>query len=161
MITIVAGDAIPDIAIEMSDLLLATPYERWLFYLFGNLTMTKFLTQFSVNPDHRDSQIMELAPSAAVTKGQCVVLGSIAGVATKDIAKDEPGPVQVDGIVTMVPRVAGTTFTVGAKCYSANASNKVNDSAANSLTTFIGYALEASANDSTSPIKVWLVRGGA
>ena len=127
-----------------------------------------FENHWHFNPAYQDAEyrysygnVLALAPSAAIKRGQCVVLGSVAGIADADIASGALGPVIISGVVTMTPRNASTTFTVGAKCYSANASNKINSSAANSLTTFIGFALDASPNNSSDPIRVLLSSGGA
>ena len=105
--------------------------------------------------------VVELTAPGRVEKGEFLVQGGVAGIAADAIANGEKGAVILDGVFKLEPRNAATVFAVGGKCYSANGSNKVNSSAANSLTTFVGYALEASANDSATAIDVLLARGGA
>ena len=105
--------------------------------------------------------VIEMTAPARVEKGEFLVRGGVAGIAADAIANGATGAVILDGVFELEPRNAATTFAVGGKCYSANGSNKVNSTAANSLTTFVGYALEASSNTSTAAIKVLLARGGA
>lgn len=105
--------------------------------------------------------VVELTAPAAVSKGEFLVQGGIAGIAADDIKNGAKGPVILNGVVKLEPRNAATVFAVGGKCYSANSSNKINSSAANALTTFVGYALEASPSNSATAINVLLARGGA
>lgn len=104
--------------------------------------------------------VINLAPSAAVSKGEFVVVGKISGIAADNLKANEKGPVILHGVVKLEPRNAATTFNVGQKCYSSNSSNKINNSAANGLTKFVGYALETSANNSSAAIDVLLSTEG-
>ena len=105
--------------------------------------------------------VVELTAPARVEKGEFLVQSGVAGIAADAIANGATGAVILNGVFELEPRNAATTFAIGGKCYSANGSKKVNNTAANGLTTFVGYALEASANDSAAAIKVLLARGGA
>ena len=105
--------------------------------------------------------VVNLSASAKVDKGHFYVAGSLHGVAMDAIAANGSGPVALHGVFKFEPRTAGTTFTVGAKCYSAHDSDKINSSAANSLEKFVGYALEASSSSSKAAISVLLVPEGA
>ena len=97
-----------------------------------------------------------LIGGTAVQAGEVVVVGLLSGIAASNIAANTVGRVILHGVVKLKPRNNATTFTVGQKCYGRNSFNTINNANANQHSKFIGYALEASSNSSSSPINVLL-----
>lgn len=98
-----------------------------------------------------DDGSIDYTPSAAVTGGDVIVLGSIVAVATDDIAANVKGSLSIDGIYK-VPKITGV-ITVGAKVYWDPAGSPVTGDASSGAATptagslkVMGYAVLAAAS---------------
>lgn len=98
-----------------------------------------------------DDGAIDYTPTAAVTGGDVVVLGSIVAVAVDDIAANVKGAVVIDGIFK-VPKITGA-ITVGSKVYWDPAGTPVTGDASSGAATttagslkVMGYAVLAAAS---------------
>lgn len=105
--------------------------------------------------------VIQLSPTANVSKGEWVIVGSIVGVAMDNIASSRSGPVAVDGIFNFKKRSDTTAITLGQKVYAQNSQPTINSVAAQGHTTFCGYALNASPANNKATVDVLLVKIGA
>lgn len=83
-------------------------------------------------------------PVAALTSGDVVKIGSIIGIATRDIAAGELGSVTIEGVVEM-PKASATVFAAGAPVYWNAGSSLCTTSTSD---TFAGYAVAGGASGS-------------
>lgn len=94
---------------------------------------------------------IDYTPGSAVTAGDVIVLGSIVAVAIDDIAANQKGSLQIDGIFK-VPKITGA-ITVGSKIYWDPAGTPVTGDASSGAATttagslkVMGYAVLAAAS---------------
>ena len=98
----------------------------------------------------QEGVVLTVIAPAAVTSGQLVIVGNIAGVSAYDAASGAEAELRVEGVFTL-PKVAGDAITAG-QPVKATAAGVV--SAAGSFT--IGYAV-AAAGAGTTTVTVRLV----
>lgn len=99
---------------------------------------------------------IQYTPTSAVTAGDVIVLGSLVGVATEDIAANALGSLVVEGVFEFPKAVTSAdAIAVGAKVYWDD-SGEVVTTTAGSLKV-AGYTIEAAAA-STATILVKLGR---
>ena len=98
-----------------------------------------------------DDGAIDYTPGSAVTAGDVVVLGSIVGVATNDIAANAKGSLTIDGVFK-VPKITGA-ISVGTKLYWDPAGTPVTGDASSGAATatagslkVMGYAVLAAAS---------------
>ena len=99
------------------------------------------------------------APSR-VQKGEFCIVGSVAGIAADTIENGERGVVILDGVFSLRKRANSVAIAEGQKVYSANSLSSVNNVSGQGHTVFVGYALNASASGTSTPVDVLLVRIG-
>lgn len=93
---------------------------------------------------------IDYTPEAAVAAGDCVVVGSLVGVAHVAIAADTLGSLAVTGGVYRFTKTAGsgTAFTAGQKVYwDADPGEITTTSSGN---TAFGYTIAAASDDDTT-----------
>ncbi len=94
---------------------------------------------------------IDYTPGAVVTAGTGVVVGTMFGVATRDIAANVKGALHVEGVFTFVKTGGGgITFTQGAKVYFDAAAQKATSDAAAGANLLIGLAVAAAADADTT-----------
>lgn len=59
---------------------------------------------------------VDYTPAAAVSAGEIVIQGTLVGVAPRDIAANDKGSLQVNGVFSFAKN-AGVTFTAGSDIY--------------------------------------------
>jgi len=96
------------------------------------------------------AQEMTHTPSSAVAQGEMIVVGTIAGLASRAIAANEVGSLTIGGCTLNLPKNVTTdgTFTAGEDLYWDAADDNVSDSSSGN--TFIGVAREATAQATTT-----------
>lgn len=95
-------------------------------------------------------QPVDYTPEAAVTAGDCVVVGTLVGVAHADIAASAVGSLAVTGGVYRFAKTAGsgTAFTAGAKVYWDADPGEI--TATSSGNVAFGYTIAAASDDATT-----------
>ncbi len=83
---------------------------------------------------------IDYTPGSAVTAGDVVVLGSIVGIASQDIAANELGALAMDGVFK-VPKITGVN-AVGTLIYWDPAGNPVNGTAGSGAATSTAGSLK-------------------
>lgn len=94
--------------------------------------------------------VIDYTPQAAVASGAVVVIGARVGVAVKDIAAGETGPLRVKGVAE-VAKLGTDTPAQGALLYWDAANSRATTTAGGN--TLAGYAAKAAGNGTTT---VWL-----
>jgi predicted RecA/RadA family phage recombinase len=93
--------------------------------------------------------VIDYTPGSAVTGGDVIVLGSVVGIATQDIAANAKGSLALEGVFK-VPKITGVN-AVGTLIYWDPTGNPVNGTAGSGAATStagslkqLGYVAEAS-----------------
>ena len=81
-------------------------------------------------------------PSAAVSSGQMILIGTKVGVAVVDIAANASGSVQMTGVFTIAK--AADNVTQGAALYWNNTTKVLTTTASGN--TYAGYAIDAAGS---------------
>jgi len=84
-------------------------------------------------------------PASAVTAGDVIEIGALVGVAPRDIAANEKGAVQMEGVFDM-PTESATVFAAGAAVYWNDATGFCVTSTGETL---CGHAIAASGDGDT------------
>lgn len=95
-----------------------------------------------------DGGTIDFVPTANVTSGDVVKIGSIIGIANRDIPANTLGSVAIEGVVEM-PKAAATVFAAGAAVYWSTASSLCTTSTSDTLA---GFAVAAPATNATSVV---------
>ena len=78
-------------------------------------------------------KVFDYLAGATITSGSVVKMGNTLGVALKDIANGETGPVQVEGVFE-VPKVSGAVIAMGESLTWDVSAGKFDDNAATPAT---------------------------
>jgi len=97
---------------------------------------------------------IDYTPSTGVAAGEAVVVGSMVGVASRPIAANELGALNVEGVFSIVkPTGAGTAIAQGAKVYLYQS-----QAVTGATGTVMGFAAKAAATTDNT-VDVLLVPG--
>jgi len=88
----------------------------------------------------QEGKVLTLASPYARSSGQGALVGSIFGVATKDLDNGASGEFLVEGVVELV-KVGSQAWTVGAKIYWDDTNKYLTTTAMSN--TFVGHCLVA------------------
>lgn len=99
---------------------------------------------------HGNYQPIDYTPESAVTAGDCVVVGTLVGVAHSDIAAAENGSLAVSGGVYRFTKTAGsgTAFTAGDKVYWDADPGAITVTSSGNVA--FGYTIAAASDDDTT-----------
>jgi len=101
-----------------------------------------------------DGCAIDYTPSTGVAAGEAVVVGSVVGVASRPIAANELGALNVEGVFSIVkPTGAGTAIAQGAKVYLYQS-----QAVTGATGTVMGFATKAAATTDNT-VDVLLVPG--
>jgi predicted RecA/RadA family phage recombinase len=101
-----------------------------------------------------DGCAIDYTPSTGVAAGDAVVVGSMVGVASRPIAANELGALNVEGVFSIVkPTGAGTAIAQGAKVYLYQS-----QAVTGATGTVMGFAAKAAATTDNT-VDVLLVPG--
>jgi predicted RecA/RadA family phage recombinase len=98
----------------------------------------------------QEGNVLDYTAGAAVASGAVVVIGARVGIAVKDIAVGETGPLRVKGVVELA-KLTTDTPAQGALLYWDAGNSRLTTTAAGSV--LAGYAAQAAGNGATT---VWL-----
>lgn len=97
---------------------------------------------------------LEFTAATAITSGDGVLVGSIFGVATGDVASGATGVMKTTGVFDL-PKVGSQAWTPGVKVYWDNGNSRCTTAATGN--TLIGVAVTAvagGANDTTGRVRL-------
>lgn len=98
----------------------------------------------------QEGNVLDYTAGAAVASGAVVVIGVRVGIAVKDIAVGETGPLRVKGVVELA-KLTTDTPAQGALLYWDAANSRLTTTAGGNV--LAGYAAQAAGNGATT---VWL-----
>lgn len=102
--------------------------------------------------------VIEITAAAPITSGQGVLIGSLFGVATGDIANGDRGNINLGGVYDL-PKAPSQAWTVGALIYWDAANNRATNVA--STDKLIGIAVAAVGSGAGETIGRVRLNGGA
>ena len=91
---------------------------------------------------------MQIIAGGAITGGTVQKVGDIIGVAVTDAKADEPVAIDIVGVFTDLPKVAGTSFAAGDKLYWDATAGNFTKTATNN--TLAGHAWQAATSAATT-----------
>ena len=98
----------------------------------------------------QEGNVLDFTATTAVASGAVVVIGARIGVAVKDIAVGETGPLRVKGVVELA-KLSTDTPAQGALLYWDSANSRLTTTASGNV--LAGYAAQGAGNGATT---VWL-----